>query len=134
MKPTQISWNKRIIVLGSAAFILCTSAFVFAAEGENGITGRVLLGPQCAAMRSGMEEQCKDKPLQTRLVVLTGEADREIVRFDSDAQGGFRVVLPAGDYIISSEAGKPYPICREEVNVSAGQFTDAVVHCETGIR
>ena len=134
MKPAQIFWNKRVIVWGALAFIFSTGTIVFANDGINGITGTVLLGPICPVIRSGMEEQCKDKSLQTQLAVLEKDTARELVRFDSDAKGIFQVIVPPGNYIITSLVGKPYPVCREEVKVSAGQFADVVVHCDTGMR
>lgn len=134
MKLTLNIFNKRTIVCGILAFILTTTTITLGKNGESGIIGQVLLGPTCPVMRAGMEEQCKDKPFKTTLAVLESGTGREITRFDSDEDGVFEVIVPPGDYIIASLKDKILPRCSEPVRVKTGQFTDVVVHCDTGIR
>ncbi len=134
MKPALNIWNKWAIVCGILAFILSTATIVLGENGKSGIIGRVLLGPTCPVIRADMQEQCKDKPFKTTLAVLESGTDREITRFDSDEDGVFEVIVPPGDYIIASLKDKILPRCSEPVKVNAGQFTDVVVHCDTGIR
>ena len=59
MNSKSILKNKRNIVLASLAFILTITPIVLGEQGESGIAGSVLLGPQYPVMRPDMEELCQ---------------------------------------------------------------------------
>lgn len=101
---------------------------------KSGISGTVLLGPQCPVVGPGLEEQCADKPLQTTLAIMKTDRKTEVARFTSNTAGKFSVAVPAGDYIVVSLPEKPLPRCSESVKVETGKFAEIVVHCDSGIR
>lgn len=103
--------------------------------GQSGIAGNVLLGPTCPVMRVPPDPQCADKPYQTALVVATSDRSTVVKEFSSDASGNFRVTIPPGEYNIKSAAnGLPRCANNATIKVTAGQFTNATVSCDTGIR
>ena len=99
-----------------------------------GIRGTVLLGPLCPVVVEG--EECPDTPYETDLVVTTSEGARVVKRFSSDPNGSFEVLLPVGEYAISSPQGTQLPYCSSNSTffVAAGQITQLTVYCDTGIR
>ncbi len=100
-------------------------------SGQSGVSGSVLLGPQCPVVRDG---QCPDKPYQTDLVVTAADGQRVIAQFRSDQNGAFRVSLAPGQYLIRSVT-QTRPYCSSgSLTVSANTYTNTTVHCDTGIR
>jgi len=99
-----------------------------------GIKGIVLLGPHCPVVQEGVP--CPDTPFQTDLVVTRPDGTRTIKKFSSDVNGTFEVLLPPGEYAITSPAGTTLPYCntQETVIVYEGEFTEIIVYCDTGIR
>jgi hypothetical protein len=75
-------------------------------------------------------------PYQTTLVVLNARERREITRFETGADGKFRVKLPPGEYIITAvRQGKIGGRANEEqVVVSAGKFTPVHMIFDSGMR
>ena len=104
--------------------------------GQNsGIVGKVLLGPRCPVIRPDREEECVDQPYRATFVVVTRDAMREVARFDSSADGTFKVIVPPGDYsIVPTPGSPPYPHCGHFVKVEPNTFTEVIVRCDTGIR
>ena len=96
--------------------------------------GIVLLGPHCPVVQEGVS--CPDTPFQTDLVVTRPDGTRTIKEFSSDVNGTFEVLLPPGEYAITSPAGTTLPYCntQETVIVYEGEFTEIIVYCDTVIR
>lgn len=113
---------------------------LFVEKAASGISGSVLLGPTCPVMRFPPDKACADKPYQTRLAVMTSDQSRVIKEFDSGADGKFTVDLPPGEYAIRSttspSADNVLPSCSSNgtVMVKTGEYTEANVSCDTGIR
>ena len=100
--------------------------------GAQGITGIILLGPQCPV--ESLEDPCPDLPYQAWLDVRTAGGVL-VGRVQSGEDGQFRVGLPSGAYVLNPESGNPFPIASEmEVDVAEGLFTDVTVNFDTGIR
>lgn len=101
---------------------------------SSGISGIVLLGPQCPVVRQG--EECPDEPYATTLVVTSPDGAEVIKTFTSNSEGAFSVAVPPGTYAIrSAAAANVLPYCSlDEVQVTSGAFTDVTVSCDTGIR
>ena len=99
-----------------------------------GIRGIVLLGPHCPVVQEGVP--CPDTPFRTDLVVTTPDGARIIKKFSSDVNGMFAVLLPQGEYAITSPGGMTLPYCntQETVIVYEEELTETIVYCETGIR
>ena len=91
-------------------------------------------GPMCPVVREGQD--CPDRPYQATLTILD-RSGREVLQFQTDEQGNFRVPLAPGDYILRPEApkGVPYPVAGEQAfQVLAGEFTPLTVSYDSGIR
>ena len=103
----------------------------------SGIRGSVLLGPTCPVMMDPPDPKCDDKPFETKLALTTPDGSRVIKEFYSNALGTFSVSVSPGKYSIrSAVAANVLPYCSSdgEVQVSAGKFSEIIVHCDSGIR
>ena len=142
-----------LIAAGAAFFYYCGDGGCFSAttEGVNtgppeppgegtqdsGITGIVLLGPQCPVVRVFEdEEQCRDKPYTVRIDIFkSGLSGGAIATVLSDDEGKFRAELTPGNYTLKARGGSPYPSCKEETaTVTEKSFTEVTLLCDTGIR
>lgn len=99
---------------------------------ESGIEGQVLIGPTCPVVREGQE--CADQPYQAALTILKPNG-QEVMRFEADQQGRFRVPLPPGEYILRPESPSVMPHASEQnFTVLPGQFTQIMVNYDSGVR
>jgi len=102
----------------------------------SGIRGSVVLGPTCP---TGSEPGAHDPvpcltPYAAELVVLDLE-NVVVERVTSGGDGKFTIDLPPGEYVITPEAGDPYPIAQPvPVTVVAGQYVEVEINYDTGIR
>ena len=99
-------------------------------DGPSGITGIVLVGPDC---RRPTEASPCLVPYQARLVIL--DTDGGIVgEVTSGPDGTFRIELPPGDYVIQpSPGGDPYPRAEaRSVTVVAGELSEVEIDYERG--
>ncbi|MET0771687.1 MAG: carboxypeptidase-like regulatory domain-containing protein [Candidatus Limnocylindrales bacterium] len=99
-------------------------------DGPSGITGIVLVGPDC---RRPTEASPCLVPYQARLVIL--DPDGGIVgEVTSGLDGTFRIELPPGDYVIQpSPGGDPYPRAEaRSVTVVAGELSEVEIDYERG--
>lgn len=104
---------------------------------QSGVTGRVLLGPQCPVETDG--EPCEDKPAAgSRVTVakqLPGDsyAGGEVVaRTMTDADGSYRVAVAPGNYVVTADAGMSCELM--DARVGAGAYSKVDIPCDTGIR
>jgi hypothetical protein len=82
-------------------------------------------------------KECPDNPYQATLIVLDSSGAREITRFQTDAEGRFRLPLAPGNYILHPETPEnmPMPIAPEQnFTVTEGRFTQINVVYDSGIR
>ena len=100
--------------------------------GRTGISGIVLIGPQCPVVREG--EECPDKPYEADIDVYDASGAL-VTRVRSDAAGEFFVDLAAGAYRLEprSPGALPYG-SPQDVTVTAGHVTRVVVSYDSGIR
>lgn len=139
-KPVSCTQEAKLCSDGSYVGRTGPNCEFAACSGEtknNGIEGLVLLGPICPVMRNPPEPGCADKPYETSLVATTADGSRIIKQFASGADGKFTVDLMAGEYAIRSAAAaniRPYCNSNGVIKVITGQYTDATVYCDTGIR
>jgi hypothetical protein len=99
-------------------------------DGPSGITGVVLVGPEC---RRPTEASPCLVPYQARLVIL--DTDGRIVgEATSGPDGTFRIELPPGDYVVQpSPGGDPYPRAEaRSVTVVAGEMSEVEIDYERG--
>ena len=99
---------------------------------DSGVEGQVFIGPTCPVVREG--DECPDKPYQATLTVESPTGD-QIVRFQTDESGVFRVPLAPREYVLHPESPGQYPIASElTFTVLPGQFTRLIVTYDSGIR
>lgn len=100
--------------------------------GGSGIEGTVVIGPTCPVMLA--ENPCEDRPYQATVSVFSSKGNA-VTSFVSQADGTFRLSLPAGKYILQGESDGAYPGApRLEVTVENGRYTSIVLMYDTGIR
>jgi hypothetical protein len=126
----------KTIPLFGALMVLGLSACTLFAQDipGQGVRGIVLLGPHCPVVVEG--EECPDTPYETELVVMAPDGASVVKRFASDAYGLFEVLLPVGEYAITSPSGTQLPFCSSGRTffVVEGKITEITVVCDTGIR
>jgi hypothetical protein len=107
------------------------------------VRGQVLAGPGCPVetapadgSASGGGDGCADRPTAARIQVTSVNSGSVVATVRSDADGRFRVDLPAGQFELQAlglaDPGVVGPPLL--VRVRPGRVTDAVVHVDTGIR
>ena len=124
------------IILNASLVLLLSSCgpLITPTPTDSGITGQVLIGPMCPVMVEGQD--CPDRPYQATITVTNLEG-RQVVRFQTDEQGQFKVPLAPGEYILHPETpeGKPLPRAGEQnFTVHPGQYTRLDISYDSGIR
>jgi hypothetical protein len=103
-------------------------------QGQSGIEGQVLIGPNCPGPVSSEDTNCGDKPYQATIAVLDSSG-QQVTQFQSDEEGRFKVNLPPGTYTLKPQADNPLPMAAEQtVEVQEGQFISVTIYYDTGIR
>ena len=100
--------------------------------GQTGlVTGVVLSAPSCPVERIG--EECPPRPVSgASVVALVGEKVTASTR--SDTEGGFRLTVPFGRYVIrATNTGGYASVASEQVAVSADPIRIKLV-VDSGIR
>lgn len=101
---------------------------------NSGIQGIVEVGPTCPVER--LNSPCPPHPLAAT-VVVRNSAGSEVMRFQSAANGHFKVALMPGSYtLVGLPIGSgflPRPI-PSSATVVAGTFTTVNVEYDSGIR
>ena len=97
-----------------------------------GIEGQVLIGPNCPVVQ--VNSPCPDQPYQATISVLDQNGS-EVMQFQSDGQGLFRVSLVPGAYTLVPLSPNALPYAQEQtVMVVSGQFTQVTITYDSGIR
>ena len=117
------------VLIGLAA---CDSSDLLGPDASQGIEGIALSGPQCPVQSEN--DPCPDLPHQAWLQVRDPSGGL-VTRFQSGADGRFRVGLRPGRYRVDPESGDPFPFADEQtVDVAEGAYTEIVINFDTGIR
>lgn len=101
----------------------------------SGIEGLVTIGPQCPVLEEGVP--CPDRPYQAEIMVLDESSGRVVATFTSDTDGGFRVDLPPGRYVL--DPGEPLLVDEPRaekmtISVEAGRYTQVTMRFDSGVR
>jgi hypothetical protein len=101
-----------------------------ASDGPSGITGVVLVGPEC---RAPTEASPCLAPYEARLVILDPDG-RVVGEVTSAVDGSFSIQLPPGDYVVQpSPGGDPFPSAEARtVTVVAGEMSEVEIDYERG--
>ena len=123
-------------MLRSVCFVLTLAAIAACAPPatvDSGIQGYVTAGPSCPVSRPGVP--CPDLPYAATLSILAAGDRRLIASAASDASGFYKVLLPAGIYIIRPDSPGILPRASEvSVEVRPHEFTRQDISYDTGIR
>jgi hypothetical protein len=105
-------------------------------QGETGIEGQAFIGPVRPRLRQN-DTAPNVAPFKATLIILTVNGEREVTRFETEADGKFRVALSPGEYILRAVGGqgKMAPRANDEnITVRAGQFTKVQINFDSGMR
>jgi hypothetical protein len=104
---------------------------------RSGVVGQVHLGPQCAVEQ--VDEPCDDRPAQGVLVTVAAQlpgdsyaAGASVAKGRTDADGGFRIAVEPGAYVVTADAGMSCELM--DARVHPNRYTPVIVTCDTGIR
>ena len=131
-------WGSLITALALSLLVGCgQQAPTGSSRVQQGIVGRVHLGPQCPVERSG--HPCPDKPGEGAAVTVTKEGSEDlgasapvVARTTTDPDGDFRVRLTPGTYVVTADAGMSCEPVTTRVTSGADSKVD--IECDTGIR
>lgn len=122
---------KRFLILAFAVMLLSCSPTTNNPLGT-GLQGKVLRGPITPVCK--VNEPC-DAPFSAEFIVLKN--DREVNRFQSDANGEFTVTLDPGIYVVVADSTAPLITPKQqqkEVEVQSVGLTPVTLYFDTGIR
>jgi hypothetical protein len=112
--------------------LLLATCSIQPTAGTNGIEGKVLIGPMCPVVQQGQE--CPDQPYQATITINDPD-NRMVAQVKTDAEGRFKIPLEPGHYILHPESPNVMPYAGEQTFVvEADQFTQVIVHYDSGIR
>jgi hypothetical protein len=102
------------------------------ADAQQGINGQAVIGPTCPVMSD--DDSCPNKPHQATVDVLDSSGQL-VTRFQTQADGTFKVVLPPGNYVLQGVSEGRLPRTpRLDVSVQTGRFTQVTLSFDSGIR
>ena len=123
---------KKIILFALIILILTACSGTPSTSPDSGIEGQVFIGPMCPVVQEG--ESCPDRPYQTTLVVASPNGD-EVVQFETDEEGRFKIPLEPGSYILVPMSENMIPFAAEQpFTVAEGKYTELSVTFDSGIR
>jgi len=132
MRPVLRHILKQILCLSILLFCLAGCGSTPTPVPDSGVEGHVFIGPVCPVVQ--VNNPCPDKPYQTTLSILD-QNGKKILAFQTDADGFFRVPLPSGDYILSSDMSTVLPrAMAQPFSVRDGEFTELSITFDSGIR
>ena len=102
---------------------------------SSGITGKILLGPQCPAVQKNHEDQnCEPRLYQTTVIVKTID-ERKVTEFSSNINGEFRINLAPGSYRLeTADQSELHYLTPTPVDVEVNKFKEVTLRFDTGIR
>jgi hypothetical protein len=112
----------------------CFSSAQTQSESHTGIEGVITIAP----IHPGpiKKDMPSSGPLANGTFVVQDQAGSAIASFTTDAEGRFRVFVPAGHYTISRKDGKSGPeyFGPFDVDVTAGKMATVEWRCDSGMR
>jgi len=119
-------------LIGVMILVLATCSIYNPTPRGSGIEGQVLVGPACPVVQQG--QACPDQPYQATLTVVSPNGV-QIVQFQTDAQGHFRVPLVPGEYILHPESTDGIAFASDQsFVVETGHYTQLTVNYDNGVR
>ncbi|HSL31358.1 MAG TPA: hypothetical protein VK900_19305 [Anaerolineales bacterium] len=119
-------------LIGVLILALATCSVYNPTPRGSGIEGQVLIGPMCPVVQQNQE--CPDQPYQTTLTVQS-RTGVQIMQFQTDAEGNFKVPLAPGEYILHPESPDGIPFASDQTFlVETGRYTQLNINYDSGIR
>ncbi|MCW2795888.1 carboxypeptidase-like regulatory domain-containing protein [Nocardioides sp.] len=136
MRPIRTALS----VLAAAALLAvggCGDESAGSTASDSGVRGLVSLGPTCPVEQEA--NPCAAEAAADVKVTVSEQAPGEaygagkpVATGQTDADGRFRIDVPPGDYVVTSEAGMSCEFM--DAHVTDGTYTEVQVPCDTGIR
>lgn len=101
------------------------------ATGTGTAEGQVMIGPTCPVQR--IDQPCPDKPFQATIDVVSSQG-QPVRRFETDAEGRFRIALPPGNYTFKPVPNGIQRAPNVPVTVEEGKVTRVDIRYDSGIR
>ena len=110
-----------------------------AADGswDSGVQGELIVDEGGPVVREGRPWPAYPLPGRVEAVRVGLATTEPVARADSDARGRFRLMLPPGEYVLRARnlTGAPVPTARPvRIRVAVGEFTEVIIHFDSGIR
>lgn len=106
-----------------------------AAPSDTGVAGRTVVDVGCPVQRA--DTGCPQRPVRAKITVTRPDATDVVAAGDTDAQGRFRIALPAGTYVLhpvnAANAALPRA-AAVRVTVQAGGMRQVVISFDSGVR
>ena len=119
-------------LIGILILVLATCSVYNPTPRGSGIEGQVLIGPMCPVVQEGQE--CPDQPYQATLTIQS-RTGIQILQFQTDEEGRFRVPLAPGEYVLHPESPNGIPSAGDQTFlVETGRYTQLSVSYDSGIR
>jgi hypothetical protein len=105
------------------------------------IRGRLTLGPGCAVQQDSRD--CPDQAISGQVTARVAPASKQTTGSDTaivaetstDADGGFELAVPPGDYILEATTTATRFGCTPlRVHVGSDEVREVALRCDTGIR
>jgi hypothetical protein len=118
-----------------AVLLLAGCAHGSSERADTGVSGVVHVGPQCPVEAVG--RPCPDR-LSDHVRVTVSQASgaqttgKLVAQGRTDTDGGFRIPLAPGEYLVTADAGMS---CQSTATrVVAGRYVSLDIRCDSGIR
>lgn len=106
-----------------------------AGVGRSGVRGTATVDAGCPVLEGS--SPCPRVPIRARILVKLPGRDVRLSAVETADDGRFEIVLAPGSYELQGQnlAGQPVPSAMPvTVTVHPGQFTDAMIEFDSGIR
>ena len=124
----------RALALAAVTVTLLACVSAGADATESGVKGSVVVSPaHPGPQRAG---EAGARPFSDAELQLRDAHGRIVARAKADSKGIFRVLAPAGQYVLQVDThGALYPRCQSErVQVTDAQLTRVDMVCDSGMR
>ena len=119
-------------LIGVLILVLATCSVYNPTPRGSGIEGQVFIGPMCPVVQQNQE--CPDQPYQATLTIQS-RTGVQIMQFQTDEEGRFKVPLAPGEYILHPESSNGIPFAGDQTFlVETGRYTLLNINYDSGIR
>ena len=119
-------------LIGVLILVLATCSIYNPTPRGSGIEGQVFIGPMCPVIQENQE--CPDQPYQATLTIQS-RTGVQIMQFQTDEEGRFKVPLAPGEYIMHPESPDGIPSAGDQTFlVETGRYTLLIINYDSGIR